>query len=138
MTQDGKPHQNMSKEQFESLKKDLDEQHKMTIVARQRSNAFNSVNMSMTSLHSYFYQADAAAEVTDSMIEQVNIDDFLKEADSKMSPLDTSPLNTQASRKNLKIKPKVNAKQSQKVGHTKESFFADFSYSNPELPARDA
>lgn len=43
---------------------------------RQRSKAID-VNMSMTSQHSYFYQADTNVDVTDSVLgDQVSLDDL--------------------------------------------------------------
>ena len=82
---------------------------------RQRSNAFNSaVNMSMTSLHSYFYQADVADDISNSMfVDQASVDDVNlsmigaagHKTSGKKSPLKPSPKGkTGAPPKNLKTK----------------------------------
>ena len=82
---------------------------------RQRSNAFNNmssnaINQSMTSVHSYFYQADVTAEITDSFLEQQAV------ADSQASPNVMEEVNSSAvrlaedgashDRSKLKLSPK--------------------------------
>ena len=77
MTEDCKSLKMLSKDQFEKFKEaNVDHRNgseKKTLL-RQRSNAFNTLNISMTSQHSYFYQADATVDITDSAIDQTDID----------------------------------------------------------------
>ena len=144
----------MNESQYEAARKA--EQDKKTL-QRQRSNAFNSVNMSMTSQHSYFYQAgfeDDLADITDSSLiadqtnaqyKSSNLEDInLQSLGVRLvSEAKKSPKNQHtASHKSLKtVQPPGATKGSKSKVKTSQQdpkqLFTDFYFNNPEMPDRD-
>ena len=164
MTEDCKNLKMLTQEKFEQFKNaSSDYRNEMEYkkaLMRERSNAFDTVNMSMTSQHSYFYQADAAGDITDSVIEQTSIDNIeVAQTNQKsgreggkvsssnkvshserLSNVSRTGVTNQKARNKVKLlmsSARVEKQDSIQVAEKEDKLFRDFDFCSREVPRRD-